>query len=152
MGFSTKIRFFIGNVMPYHLKCRLLWARPTYHLINAIVQRLIGIFNLDIKRCITHAEVANYRRIVMLTAEQRQEIINDYKTSENDTGSADVQIALLTARITYLTEHFKTHKKDLHSRRGLLKLVNQRRKLQKYLKNKDQERYQKLINRLGLRR
>lgn len=88
----------------------------------------------------------------MLTAEQRQEIINDYKTSENDTGSADVQIALLTARITYLTEHFKTHKKDLHSRRGLLKLVNQRRKLQKYLKNKDQERYQKLINRLGLRR
>lgn len=88
----------------------------------------------------------------MLTAEQRQEIINDYKTSENDTGSADVQIALLTARITYLTEHFKTHKKDLHSRRGLLKLVNQRRKLQKYLKNKDQERYQKLIKRLGLRR
>ncbi len=88
----------------------------------------------------------------MLTVEQRQEIINDYKTSENDTGSADVQIALLTARITYLTEHFKSHKKDLHSRRGLLELVNQRRKLQKYLKNKDQERYQKLINRLGLRR
>ncbi|MBL4660865.1 MAG: 30S ribosomal protein S15 [Alcanivoracaceae bacterium] len=88
----------------------------------------------------------------MLTVEQRQEIINDYKTSENDTGSADVQIALLTARITYLTEHFKSHKKDLHSRRGLLKLVNQRRKLQKYLKSKDQDRYQKLIKRLGLRR
>ena len=88
----------------------------------------------------------------MLTVEQTQEIINDYKITENDTGSADVQIALLTARITYLTEHFKSHKKDLHSRRGLLKLVNQRRKLQKYLKATDSERYQKLIERLGLRR
>jgi len=88
----------------------------------------------------------------MLTVEQTQKIINDYKITENDTGSADVQIALLTARITYLTEHFKSHKKDLHSRRGLLKLVNQRRKLQKYLKSTDSERYQKLINRLGLRR
>jgi len=88
----------------------------------------------------------------MLTVEQTQKIINDYKITENDTGSADVQIALLTARITYLTEHFKSHKKDLHSRRGLLKLVNQRRKLQKYLKSTDLERYQKLIKRLGLRR
>ncbi len=88
----------------------------------------------------------------MLTVEQTQEIINDYKITENDTGSADVQIALLTARITYLTEHFKSHIKDLHSRRGLLKLVNQRRKLQKYLKSTDLERYQKLIKRLGLRR
>ncbi len=88
----------------------------------------------------------------MLTVEQRQKIINDYKTSENDTGSANVQIALLTARITYLTEHFKSHKKDLHSRRGLLKLVNQRRKLQKYLQGKDAEAYKKLIKRLGLRR
>jgi len=88
----------------------------------------------------------------MLTVEQTQEIINDYKITENDTGSADVQIALLTARITYLTEHFKSHNKDLHSRRGLLKLVNQRRKLQKYLKKADSERYQKLIDRLGLRR
>ncbi|MFK8013748.1 MAG: 30S ribosomal protein S15 [Marinicellaceae bacterium] len=88
----------------------------------------------------------------MLTVEQTQEIINEYKITENDTGSADVQIALLTARITYLTEHFKSHKKDLHSRRGLLKLVNQRRKLQKYLQSTDLERYQKLIKRLGLRR
>ena len=88
----------------------------------------------------------------MLTAEQSQKIINEYKTSENDTGSSQVQIALLTSRITYLTEHFKSHKKDLHSRRGLLKLVNQRRKLQKYLNGKDQDRYQKLIKRLGLRR
>ncbi len=88
----------------------------------------------------------------MLTVEQTQEIINKYKISENDTGSANVQIALLTARITYLTEHFKSHKKDLHSRRGLLKLVNQRRKLQKYLKGKDSDGYQKLIESLGLRR
>jgi len=88
----------------------------------------------------------------MLTVEQTQEIINDYKISENDTCSSNVQIALLTARITYLTEHFKSHKKDLHSRRGLLKLVNQRRKLQKYLKGKDAEGYQTLIERLGLRR
>ncbi|MCF6319083.1 MAG: 30S ribosomal protein S15 [Proteobacteria bacterium] len=88
----------------------------------------------------------------MLTVEQTQEIINNYKTSENDTGSSQVQIALITARITYLTEHFKSHKKDLHSRRGLLKLVNQRRKLQKYLKGKDSEGYQKLIKSLGLRR
>ena len=88
----------------------------------------------------------------MLTAEQSQKIINEYKMSENDTGSSQVQIALLTARITYLTEHFKSHKKDLHSRRGLLKLVNQRRKLQKYLKGKDTEGYQKLIDSLGLRR
>ena len=88
----------------------------------------------------------------MLTVEQTQEIINNYKTSESDTGSANVQIALLTARITYLAEHFKSHKKDLHSRRGLLKLVNQRRKLQKYLKGKDSDGYQKLIKSLGLRR
>ena len=88
----------------------------------------------------------------MLTVEQRQEIINDYKTSDNDTGSPEVQIALLTARITYLTEHFKSHNKDLHSRRGLLKLVNQRRKLSTYLKGKDTDRYQTLIKRLGLRR
>lgn len=88
----------------------------------------------------------------MLTVEQRKEIINEYKTGDNDTGSPEVQVALLTARITYLTDHFKSHKKDLHSRRGLLKLVNQRRKLIAYVKNKDLDRYQSLIKRLGLRR
>jgi small subunit ribosomal protein S15 len=88
----------------------------------------------------------------MLTVEQRKEIINEYKTSENDTGSPEVQVALLTARITYLTDHFKSHKKDLHSRRGLLKLVNQRRKLLAYVKSKNVDRYQSLIKRLGLRR
>ncbi len=88
----------------------------------------------------------------MLTTAERQAIINDYQRGENDTGSPEVQVALLTARIQYLTDHFKTHKKDLHSRRGLLKLVNQRRKLLSYLKKKDEQRYQDLIKRLGLRR
>ncbi len=88
----------------------------------------------------------------MLTTAERQAIINDYQRGENDTGSPEVQVALLTARIQYLTDHFKTHKKDLHSRRGLLKLVNQRRKLLSYLKKKDEQRYKDLIKRLGLRR
>lgn len=88
----------------------------------------------------------------MITVEQRQAIIADYKTSDNDTGSPEVQVALLTARITNLTEHFKTHKKDKHSRRGLIKLINQRRKLLAYVKREDVERYQNLIKRLGLRR
>jgi len=88
----------------------------------------------------------------MLTTEERQAIINDYQRGEKDTGSPEVQVALLTARIQYLTDHFKTHKKDLHSRRGLLKLVNQRRKLLSYLKKKDEQRYKDLIKRLGLRR
>lgn len=88
----------------------------------------------------------------MLDAEKRKEIIAGYKTHEGDTGSPEVQIALLSARIQYLTEHFKTHKKDHHSRRGLLKLVGQRRRLLEYLKNKDVNRYRKIIERLGLRK
>lgn len=79
-------------------------------------------------------------------------IINEYKRGANDTGSPEVQVALLSARIESLTEHFKAHKQDNHSRRGLLKLVNQRRSLLAYLKAKDAERYQSLIARLGLRR
>ncbi|HTZ40131.1 MAG TPA: 30S ribosomal protein S15 [Syntrophales bacterium] len=88
----------------------------------------------------------------MLDAEKRKEIIAGFKTHEGDTGSPEVQVALLTARIQYLTEHFKTHKKDHHSRRGLLKLVGQRRRLLEYLKNKDVNRYRKIIERLGLRK
>ncbi|MCX7544996.1 30S ribosomal protein S15 [Marinicella gelatinilytica] len=88
----------------------------------------------------------------MITVEQRQDIIKEYKTSENDTGSPEVQVALLTARINNLATHFKSHKKDIHSRRGLLKLINQRRKLLAYTKRKDADRYQNLIQRLGLRR
>ena len=81
-----------------------------------------------------------------------QKIIKDYQTDKNDTGSVDVQVALLTARIKHLTEHFKTHKKDHHSRRGLLKLVSQRKKLLGYLKNKNLDSYASLISRLGLRK
>jgi small subunit ribosomal protein S15 len=79
-------------------------------------------------------------------------IIDDFKRAPNDTGSPEVQVALLSARIEQLTDHFKAHKQDHHSRRGLLKLVNQRRSLLGYLKKKDSERYKTLIERLGLRR
>lgn len=88
----------------------------------------------------------------MLATEKKQEIINAYKTHDSDTGSPEVQIAILTERITYLTEHFKIHKKDHHSRRGLLKLVGQRRRLLDYLKGKELDRYKKVIERLGIRR
>jgi len=81
-----------------------------------------------------------------------QKIIKEYQADKNDTGSVDVQVALLTARIKHLTEHFKTHKKDHHSRRGLLKLVSQRKKLLGYLKNKNLDSYASLISRLGLRK
>lgn len=88
----------------------------------------------------------------MLTPEKKKEIIAKFQQHEGDTGSPEVQIALLTERINYLTEHFKTHKKDHHSRRGLLKLVGQRRALLNYLKDLDFNRYRNLINELGLRR
>jgi small subunit ribosomal protein S15 len=88
----------------------------------------------------------------MLATEKKQEIINNYKLHESDTGSPEVQIAILTERITYLTDHFKTHKKDHHSRRGLLKIVGQRRRLLDYVKRKDVERYKVIIEKLGIRR
>ncbi|MDD5723542.1 MAG: 30S ribosomal protein S15 [Syntrophales bacterium] len=88
----------------------------------------------------------------MLDEGRKKEIITDFQTHEGDTGSPEVQVALLSGRIEYLTEHFKTHKKDHHSRRGLLKLVGQRRSMLDYLKKKDIERYRELIKRLGLRR
>lgn len=87
-----------------------------------------------------------------MDVEKRKDIIGSYRLHEKDTGSPEVQIALLTARIEYLTEHFKTHKKDHHSRRGLLKLVGQRRNLLDYVKNKDVARYRNVIQRLGLRK
>ncbi|NGX16423.1 30S ribosomal protein S15 [Wenzhouxiangella sp. XN24] len=87
-----------------------------------------------------------------LSVEQKKEIITEYGRGNADTGSPEVQVALLSARISELTEHFATHKKDHHSRRGLLKLVNQRRQLLDYLKRKDVGRYQEIISRLGLRR
>ena len=87
-----------------------------------------------------------------LSAEQKQAIVEEYRLSESDTGSTEVQIALLTHNINQLTPHFAAHKKDNHSRRGLLRMVNQRRKLLDYLKNKDVARYRSLIERLGLRK
>ena len=87
-----------------------------------------------------------------LTPEQKAQIVKDYQLKEGDTGSPEVQVALLSHRISYLTEHFKTHKQDNHSRRGLLRLVSQRRKLLDYLHDKDLGRYKDLISRLGLRR
>jgi small subunit ribosomal protein S15 len=88
----------------------------------------------------------------MLVTGKKQEIINTFKLHDSDTGSPEVQIAILTERITYLTEHFKVHKKDHHSRRGLLKIVGQRRRLLDYLKKKDVERYRVIIEKLGIRR
>jgi small subunit ribosomal protein S15 len=88
----------------------------------------------------------------MLTKEQVQEIVTKYGKSENDSGTTEVQVALRTARITYLTEHLKEHKHDHHSRRGLLKLVGQRRHLLKYLQKSNVQRYRDLIASLGLRK
>lgn len=89
---------------------------------------------------------------MVFTAEIKDNIMKDYATKEGDTGSPEVQVALLTYRIKYLTEHFKEHNKDNHSRRGLIALVNRRRKLLDYLKSKNEERYKVLIGRLGIRK
>jgi len=89
---------------------------------------------------------------MVLTTERKSEIVSGYRTHDTDTGSPEVQVAILTERIKYLTEHFKTHQKDHHSRRGLLKLVGQRRRLLDYLKKKDFNRYKELIERLGIRK
>lgn len=87
-----------------------------------------------------------------ITAEEKAKVMKDFATKDGDTGSPEVQVAILTSRITTLTEHFKSHKKDNHSRRGLLKMVALRRKLLDYVKAKDESRYQDLIKRLGIRR
>ena len=87
-----------------------------------------------------------------ITAERKAALIKEYATGDGDTGSPEVQVAILSERITNLTEHFKTHAKDNHSRRGLLKLVSQRRRLLDYVKDREGARYQDLIKRLGLRR
>lgn len=87
-----------------------------------------------------------------ITADRKQELIKEYATNSGDTGSPEVQVAVLTERIRNLTEHFKTHAKDNHSRRGLLKMVSQRRRLLDYVKSKSVSRYQDLISRLGIRR
>ena len=89
---------------------------------------------------------------MVMTKDEKTNLIKEYATHEGDTGSPEVQVAILTERITNLTEHLKTHKKDFHSRRGLLIMVGQRRRLLDYVKRKDQSRYEGLIKRLGIRR
>ena len=90
--------------------------------------------------------------MMSVTAERKQELIAEFATKKSDTGSPEVQVAILSERITNLTEHLKIHKKDFHSRRGLLMMVGQRRRLLDYLNNKSAERYEEMIKRLGLRR
>ena len=87
-----------------------------------------------------------------LAKETKEQVVEGHRAHDTDTGSPEVQVALLTRRIVYLTEHFKTHKKDNHSRRGLLKMVSQRRSMLDYLKRKDIERYHQIVSKLGLRR
>ena len=87
-----------------------------------------------------------------ITKDSKTKVISEFANSKDDTGSPEVQVAILTSRITTLTEHFKTHKKDNHSRRGLLKMVSRRRKLLDYIKSKDEQRYKRLIDQLGIRR
>ena len=89
---------------------------------------------------------------MVLSKTQKQDLIHQHQIREKDTGSPEVQIAILTSRIVYLTEHLKLHKKDFHSRRGLLKLVNLRRRLLSYLSENDSDRYKNVINKLGLRK
>jgi len=102
----------------------------------------------DILACTTILE----DNALSITAEEKAKVMKDFATKDGDTGSPEVQVAILTSRITTLTEHFKSHKKDNHSRRGLLKMVALRRKLLDYVKAKDESRYQDLIKRLGIRR
>jgi small subunit ribosomal protein S15 len=104
------------------------------------------------RRIVFRALGRAWRQNVAFTKDKKTEVIVAYKTHEKDTGSPEVQVALLSERINYLTEHFKTHAKDHHSRRGLLKLVGQRRRLLDYLKSKDTDRYAELIKRLGIRK
>jgi small subunit ribosomal protein S15 len=102
--------------------------------------------------CIQATVNVNRRRILSTTKQEKTSIVNQYRVHDSDTGSPEVQIALLSNRITYLTEHFKTHAKDHHSRRGLLKLVGRRRRLLDYLKKTDVERYRTIIEKLNIRK
>jgi small subunit ribosomal protein S15 len=100
----------------------------------------------------THAARKEESRQDLIAAQQKKTVMDGYRRHESDTGSPEVQVALLTERINELSEHFKTHKKDHHSRRGLLRIVSQRRRLLDYLRRTEPARYQELIQRLGLRR
>ena len=116
--------------------------------------RAVGVADESYKATRSHGETTENarRKRPLISGATKQEVIEKFKTHEGDTGSPEVQIALLTARLDELSEHFKTHTKDHHSRRGLLKIVSQRRRLLAYLKRTDFERYGTLIEALGLRR
>lgn len=133
----------------------LQYAAPSYN------DALDSVLSLNLSELAQRHQAVTLRKFrtrffkedtMSLTAEQSSKIIADFGHAPNDTGSTEVQVALLSARIEHLTDHFKTHKQDHHSRRGLLKLVNQRKRLLGYLKDRDLGRYQSLIERLGLRR
>jgi small subunit ribosomal protein S15 len=100
----------------------------------------------------THRTADKRSTLMAVNTDQKAQVVKDYQRANGDTGSPEVQVALLTARITDLTEHFKTHVKDHHSRRGLLRMVSRRRKLLDYLKRADVDKYRRLIDRLGLRK
>ncbi len=110
------------------------------------------VTRLDDIPAVPHPKLQRKDIPMSVTVERKLALVNEYATKAGDTGSPEVQVAILTERITDLTEHFKTHVKDNHSRRGLLKLVSQRRSLLDYLKSKDEARYTKLIDKLGIRR
>ena len=119
----------------------------------------LGVMKITIVWCLensdghsTNGGLMKRRRFIMITKEKKTEIIKDFQLKDGDTGSSEVQVAVLTFRINDLNEHLKIHVKDHHSRRGLLKMVGQRRNLLNYLKGKDVERYRELIARLGLRK
>jgi small subunit ribosomal protein S15 len=129
-------------------------ARPARPLINSRKTR--GLWHLWQNNAESRQSPAGSHtpkeEAVTLDTEQKRDIIDRFRLHESDTGSTEVQVAILSERITYLTGHFKTHAKDHHSRRGLIKLVGQRRRLLNYLKKKDIDRYRTLIEQLGLRR
>ncbi len=111
-----------------------------------------GSIEVELKNIGNNPIIRLKEETVALTVDQKSDIINRFRLHDADTGSPEVQVALLSERINYLTDHFKTHAKDHHSRRGLIKLVGQRRRLLNYLKKKDIDRYRSLIDTLGLRR
>jgi small subunit ribosomal protein S15 len=131
-----------------------LQVRPAGYAPRALLDDIPA--RAIIRRSPAHAGIGQHlpekETPMSITAEDKARVMKDFATKEGDTGSPEVQVAILTSRITTLTEHFKTHKKDNHGRRGLLKMVALRRKLLDYTKRKDEARYQDLIKRLGIRR
>ena len=136
--------------MPWQ-KIPFPWSRlSVISPLSAKRQNFSGPLLDDIPALVLHAHAKEAP--MSITAEDKAKLMKEYATKDGDTGSPEVQVAILTSRINTLTEHFKSHKKDNHSRRGLLKMVSQRRKLLDYTRAKDEARYQDLIKRLGIRR